>query len=660
MLKKMLCLLLALALLPGPAALAVKWEYPASAHPAVDYADMLPVTAFDETALLSALKELESLCSRHSRERDGKEARRRARALYEQVLEEMNLLVTKANLASIQYDATGGAPEASALYLELSAQQTRLYDRCYQALAAMAASPYGGILDEDAGEGAAQSLLGYRGLTEEEAALYQEEDRLIQEYDRIMAQGLPVQLEGSVWTAEELERAGADGETCTAVSGALSAERRRAAGEVYLQLVRLRTELARQADYDDYAEYAYEALYTRDYSLEDAAELREAAKRRILPLQLRLLEETSERDQRALSVRSRMSGEEVLDTIQPFIEGFDKEMAETFRFLREHGLYDIEYNASKLPAGYTVALPAYGSAFIFNSPYGDYQDLSDTVHEFGHFFETFHCTQHDLWSDFNIDVGEIHSQALELMFAGEAGEVFGGDYGKVYESLILYNILDSILDGCLYDEFQAAAYRNPGLSVEELDRLFKELSEEYGYSYDPGVASDPSWVENAHNFQSPLYFISYATSALSALDLWFLYLENPREARDVYLELSALSLSLPYRAAVEEAGLRDVFDGETVPALAEALEAHLDGKPVPHGGRRAGGEAAGRLLLCVFGLAALALVLRLRARPGRKERAEIRRREALEPWSPRQTREPARREGPDPWSVREKKPPWEL
>ena len=54
--KNLLCLLLALALCSGPAASAVKWASPASAHPAVHYDDMLPVTAFDETALLSALK----------------------------------------------------------------------------------------------------------------------------------------------------------------------------------------------------------------------------------------------------------------------------------------------------------------------------------------------------------------------------------------------------------------------------------------------------------------------------------------------------------------------------------------------------------------------------------------------------------------------------
>ena len=56
--KNLLCLLLALALCSGPAASAVKWASPASAHPAVHYYDILPVTPFEETAMLAARKEL--------------------------------------------------------------------------------------------------------------------------------------------------------------------------------------------------------------------------------------------------------------------------------------------------------------------------------------------------------------------------------------------------------------------------------------------------------------------------------------------------------------------------------------------------------------------------------------------------------------------------
>lgn len=654
MLKRSLCLLLALALLSGPAALAVRWERPISSCPDTAYADMLPVTPFEEDGLQAALKELEGICSRHSRSRGGEPSRRRAGVLYQQILSELDVLITKANLAGIQYDASGGAEAEAALYRELSAQQTRLYDRCYQVLAVLAASPYGDILDDDAGAGAAESLLGYRGLTEEEAALYEEEDLLVQTYDQIMSKGVPVLAADGIWTEDTLQSADVDAETYQTVREALDKERARAAGEIFRQLVRLRTQSAAQAGYDSYADHAYEALYTRDYSLEEVEPLREAAKRYLLPLQLRLLEDISDQDLRALSVRSRKSGEEILDAIAPFLESFDREMADTFAYMRRNHLYDIEYGEAKLPTGYTVALPAYGSAFIFNSPYGDYQDLSDMVHEFGHFHETIHSTRHDLWTDFNIDVGEIDSQALELMFTGSADELFGERYGAVYEEVILYNILDAVLDGCLYDEFQAAAYDDPGLSVEELDRIFKELSEEYGYSYDSGVEADPSWVENAHTFQNPMYFISYATSALSALDLWFLYLDAPRQGRETYLELSALSLSLPYRAAVEEVGLRDIFDPETIPALAEQLEAHLDGE-APASRRGAPHRAASAVMIfaaVVFILLCVAVVVRctcfLNRNDGWKELAK-----------PRKDR---RGEDPpgEPWDARQERPPWEF
>ena len=122
-----------------------------------------------------------------------------------------------------------------------------------------------------------------------------------------------------------------------------------------------------------------------------------------------------------------------------------------------------------------------------------------------------------------------------------------------------------------------------------------------------------------------MYFISYATSALSALDLWFLYLDAPRQGRETYLELSALSLSLPYRAAVEEVGLRDIFDPETIPALAEQLEAHLDGE-APASRRGAPHRAA-------------SAVMEL-ARPRKDRRGE----------------DPPG----EPWDARQERPPWEF
>ena len=116
---------------------------------------------------------------------------------------------------------------------------------------------------------------------------------------------------------------------------------------------------------------------------------------------------------------------------------------------------------------------------------------------------------------------------------------------------------------------------------------------------------------------------------------------------------------MPYMAAVEEAGLRDIFEPETVPALSETLEEYLDGRPISYGEQQGG--TAGRfeeiLLILCFVLVALGAVLRLRR--AQRQRAE-RRRDANDPWPSQERRETFRRSGPDPWSGQDKKPPWEL
>lgn len=653
--KSLLCLLLCLSLLAGVPAQALGEPLPDKRHLPVDYAGMLPVTAFDETALLSALEELEGLCASPAGEND--QTRQRLRVLRDQILSELDVLITKVSLSSIQYDASGGGAEEAALYLELSGQGTRLFDRCYQSFGKLAASPYRDVVSESAGEELTRSLLDYGGMEEDDAALMDEENRLIQDYDQIMYQGVPALVDGEVWTFDSLVSAEVDDETYDAVLTELWAEQDRAAGEIYRQLLQLRTQIAQDSGFDSYADYAYWALYNRDYDTADAALLWQTAKDLILPLQLRILDGLTQEDLEALDERSPQSDEELLDAVQTFIQDFDAGMGEAFAFMREHHLYDVEYDPEKLPAGYTLPLPAYGSAFIFLCPYGDYRDYGRLVHEFGHFNETFHAAQHELWADFNIDVGEIHSQALELMFTDYAPAVFGQRYRDTYTNVVLYTILDTILDGCLYDEFQAAAYQDPDLSVEELNRLFKQLSEEYGCYYDPEVEEDSSWVENTHCFRQPLYYISYATSALSSLDLWLLYLDRPEEARDIYLELSALSLTLPYREAVENVGLRDIFEAGTVSDLAEELENYLDGgTPV----RKSGGSLWSAVMICiavvwiVFCLVVMVRLTRfLNRRRGWKYLNK-----ANSP--PAQSGPRSFQSNRDPWDQPPEKPPWEF
>ncbi|MDE6926950.1 MAG: hypothetical protein K2P59_17180, partial [Acetatifactor sp.] len=493
--------------------------------------------------------------------------------LYGVVKTEMDILYTQVSLIGIQYDCNGAEDVLAETSAELSARGSVLQDQCFQALSLLVDTPYQEILEADAGKEKIESLRGYEAVPERLFELHEEEDRLVQSYDQVMSQTFQVTVDGQDWTDETLSNADISNKEYYDISEKLEQERNQRAGEIYCQLVKVRTDIAHEAGYDNYVDYAYREIYNRDYSLEDIQAVWAAVKENIVPLEDVVMNSISSRDIRGLHREARSGGEEILDAIQPYMGRIDPELGETFDFMRRYHLYDIEYSDSKLYMGYTVGLPTYGTAFIFNQPYGDFQDYIDTIHEFGHFNETFHCTQHDLWADFNIDVGEIHSQGLTLLFTEYSDELFG-PYGDAFSRIIVWNILDTVADGCLFDEFQATVYQNPDMSLEEINGLYKQLAGQYGYLYEEDEEVY-DWIQVSHNFQSPLYYISYATSALSSLDLWLVSLDDREKAVDIYMDLTTLSLSLPYRQAIEEVGLRNIFRPEAIPRMAAELEERL-------------------------------------------------------------------------------------
>lgn len=182
----------------------------------------------------------------------------------------------------------------------------------------------------------------------------------------------------------------------------------------------------------------------------------------------------------------------------------------------------------------------------------------------------------------------------------------------------------------MYDEFQEAVYNEPDLTLEEVNRLFRDISEEYGCVYGEDGEESFFWVEIPHNFQSPMYYISYATSALSALDLWLKSLEDWDGAVDTYLDLAAMGMRRPYRETVEAAGLRDIFRERTMRQLAEGVRDRLEAE-----GRASGGGDAAALLLWAGaggGVILISAVIAMAAVLRRRRRAAALAQAAETPW----------------------------
>ena len=172
----------------------------------------------------------------------------------------------------------------------------------------------------------------------------------------------------------------------------------------------------------------------------------------------------------------------------------------------------------------------------------------------------------------SLDVAEICSQANELLFLP-----YFHRYNKLdtYNGIVKYQMidaLDSLVNGCLYDEFQQYVFSHDISTVEELNEAFCTSSRSYGigddyYFVDLGYV----WVDVMHSFEAPMYYISYATSIVPSLEIMEISLEDREEAIRIYNDVVRSDPELSFSETLEEVGLGSPFDEETIVKVVNAV-----------------------------------------------------------------------------------------
>ena len=79
------------------------------------------------------------------------------------------------------------------------------------------------------------------------------------------------------------------------------------------------------------------------------------------------------------------------------------------------------------------------------------------------------------------------------------------------------------------------------------------------------------WIEIHHHFETPFYYISYATSAISALEIWRDAVIDRSKALDTYQKLSHFTLNVDYLDALSQAGMSNPFSSDIVDEIADTL-----------------------------------------------------------------------------------------
>ena len=320
-------------------------------------------------------------------------------------------------------------------------------------------------------------------------ALLQQESELQAQY--VALQNDPsIEWNGAVRSVSELLENAVTADLYYEVLGAYYDAYGAQAGEIYIKLIQTRRELAGRLGYGSYADYAYDALYYRDYTPAQAERYVERVRTELAPVYTEAAEPMQ---------LSALSADETMQHLHEAADTLGGEVQTAMGFLDAYELYDITSSANKMPGSYTTYLESYEMPYIYISPEGTLADLLTAAHEYGHFVDGYvNCNQ-----TFSIDCSEVFSQALEYLTLGSTS--LGFARAAELRQYKLYDSLETFLTQACYYAFECKAYALPDseLTVEKLNELFAECCVDFGL-FDEASAEQAarSWIDVQHFFSA--------------------------------------------------------------------------------------------------------------------------------------------------------------
>lgn len=500
-------------------------------HADVDYADM--------TWYIYDAAEFLEKAARLGKTADGKEAA----DLYDWLMAEYAKVYTLDNLAYIDFYAHPGDETLSDACRQLDSVLNEVNDALCTALSDSLDGPAGSALRSYIGEDKATALVGYDEQTDRQREITERVSELTLQYNALIMEYLSYD--------EETEKIGA----------------------LYRELVDLHNEEAQIVGYKDYADYAYEASYGRDFTPDDAAALCEAVK----PYARQYFGSLyyNEATYADFSADTDLTERELVGLVTQYMPRVSDDAAKAAAYMEKHGLYFMDSVDRVSDLGFTTTLDQYNAPFIYLALYGDQNDIQSMFHEFGHYYDAYVNPVPDLLlSVGSLDIFEIHSTGMEALSTGWYEDIFGED-ADLARIRFLDSALYTVFSGCLFDEFQRVVYADPSLTPEQISQTFVTIARSYGLrSF--GKEFSHYWMQVNHNFESPFYYISYAVSMLASLQIYEMAENDWAAAADFYNDLVSLgAFDYTYCELLDKVGLECFTDGlpACVPQAVEDMEA---------------------------------------------------------------------------------------
>lgn len=364
--------------------------------------------------------------------------------------------------------------------------------------------------------------------------------------------------------------------------------------EQFEQLLKLREQIAANAGFSNYRDYAFRARGRFDYTPEDCLKFHEAIEQGVMPV-LRQLQTERRRQLQLPALRPwdlavdprnlppLRPFEEVTALVaktQAIFDRLDPELARGFQTLQNLRLLDLANRKGKAPGGYQSTLSESRLPFIFMNAVGVQRDVETILHEAGHAFHALATRPEDLYAyrSAPIEFCEVASMSMELLGNEHLDTFYDAADAKRARRDHLEGVIEVFPWIATVDAFQHWIYTHPGHRRAERTAAWLELMDRFGGEVDwSGYEASRAnlWHRQLHIFIHPFYYIEYGIAQLGALQVWANSKRDKAQALRQYQSGLALGGARPLPELFVTAGCQFDFSRGTVQPLVQLVETEL-------------------------------------------------------------------------------------
>ncbi|MGM0581442.1 MAG: M3 family oligoendopeptidase [Bacteroidota bacterium] len=358
--------------------------------------------------------------------------------------------------------------------------------------------------------------------------------------------------------------------------------------KLFTELIQLRTEVAKNAGFENYRDFMFASMGRFDYSPSDCFDFHDSVKSEVVPL----LDEIAKERKEKLGLDTLRPWDKAVDSsgkeaLEPF-EGADDLTEKTIKVFNKLDPFlgdclvkmvemkhlDLDSRKGKSPGGYNYPLSETGVPFIFMNATSTLRDMVTLLHEGGHAVHSFLMNDLEL-NDFKnppSEVAELASMSMELITLDYWDIFFDNEEDlKRAKTEHLEGIIETLPWVATIDKFQHWIYENPEHTVAERTKAWNDILNDFSDSITDWSGlekfKDNLWQKQLHLYEVPFYYIEYGMAQLGAVAVWKNYKTDPKKGLDSYMKALKMGYTKSIPEVYEAADIKFDFSKKNISEL---------------------------------------------------------------------------------------------